>query len=75
MIVVFGFHNGNRVIGTDIKHIVRTLRLLTNDKVAFKVDATICHFGFHRDVLNIPLCCNGRGDVVEFDIFLRHLLF
>ena len=54
---------------------LKKFKELFPDKVKLRVRFSLDNLKLDEDVLNIPLCCNGRGDVVEFDIFLRHLLF
>ena len=50
-------------------------RFFTDHQVPPQVDLAIRDLGFHGDQVFIPFGGNGRRDVMELDIFFRHLLF
>ena len=62
MVVVFRFDDGDRVIGCEVQHIVRTLWLFAHDKIALQIDLTICELCFHRDFTDIPFCRHSGSD-------------
>ena len=75
MVVVLRFENGNGIVFIEIEKIVRTLGLLTEHKIPFQVDSAVRNLRLHGDLSHIPLGGDRGRDILEFDIFFRHLLF
>ena len=62
MVIIFGFDDGDRVIGCEVQHIVRSLRFFAHDKIALQIDLAICELCFHRDFTDIPFCRHSGSD-------------
>lgn len=69
MVIVFRFNDGDRMISSEVQHIVRTLWFFAHDKIALQIDLAICELCFHCDFTDIPFCRHGRGNELQFDIF------
>ena len=76
MIVVFGLHDGNRIVRTEVKHIVGFLRSFTNRSIALEADHSVGQLDLrlHRDGVEPPFLLNGRRDELKLDVFFRHFV-
>ena len=71
--VVLCLYNGDGIVGVDIEDVVCPLGLFPRHQVAAQVDAPVGDLRLHGDAIQAPLCCDGRGDVMQLDVFLGHL--
>ena len=75
MVIVLRFDHRNGVIGAEVQEIIGPLGLLPKDHVSPQVDFAVGDLRLHGDLAPAPLGGHGRGNVLEFDVLLCHILF
>ena len=73
--IIFCFYNRNWIVCTEKKNIICTFWLLSENKVSFQINLSICNAGFHGNLFTVPFRSNGRSNILEFNILFTHLFF
>ena len=75
MLVVLGLHHRNRVICVKIEDVVSPLRLFSNNHIALQIYFSVGDAGLHGDVVTPSSGLDGRGNIIQLDVFFAHLKF